>query len=99
MGRNSVIILAAGKGRRMGEPINKQYLNIKGYPILYYTLKAFSKSNCIDEIIVVVAEGEMDYCKKEIIEKYNFLKVKNVVIGGKERQHSVLNGLNSCFKL
>ena len=62
---------------------------------MYYTLKAFSECNCIDEIIVVVAEGEMDYCKKEIINKYNFLKVKNVVVGGKERQHSVLNGLKA----
>jgi 2-C-methyl-D-erythritol 4-phosphate cytidylyltransferase len=93
--RNCAIILAAGKGRRMGESINKQYLKINKHPILYYTLKAFSQSNYIDEIIVVVAEGEMDYCRKEIIEKYNFLKVKNVVIGGKERQDSVLKGLSA----
>ena len=96
MGRNCAIILAGGKGRRMGEAINKQYLNIKGHPILYYTLKAFSQSNCIDDIIVVVAEDEMDYCKEEIIKKYNFLKVKDVVIGGKERQDSVLKGLKAA---
>ena len=76
-------------------PINKQYLKINKQPILYYTLKAFTQSNCIDEIIVVVAEGEMDYCKEEIINKYNFLKVEDVVVGGKERQHSVLNGLKA----
>jgi 2-C-methyl-D-erythritol 4-phosphate cytidylyltransferase len=93
--RNCAIILAAGKGRRMEESINKQYLKINQHPILYYTLKAFSQSNYIDEIIVVVAEGEMDYCRKEIIEKYNFLKVKDVVIGGKERQDSVLKGLSA----
>lgn len=95
MSRNCAIILAAGRGSRMGETINKQYLNIKGYPILYYTLKAFSQSDCIDEIIVVVAENEMDYCKEEIIRKYDFIKVKDVVIGGKERQDSVLNGLKA----
>ncbi|MFT5873719.1 MAG: 2-C-methyl-D-erythritol 4-phosphate cytidylyltransferase [Clostridium sp.] len=95
MSKNCVIILAAGKGRRMGEHINKQYLNINNHPILYYTLKAFSESSYIDEIIVVVAEGEMDYCREEIIKKYNFQKVKDVIIGGKERQHSVLNGLNA----
>jgi len=77
----------------MGEQINKQYLSIKGHPILYYTLKAFSQNDHIDEIIVVVAEDEMDYCKNHIIEKYNFSKVKNIVIGGNERQNSVLNGL------
>jgi len=95
MSRNCAIILAAGKGRRMGRSINKQYLNIKEYPILYYTLKAFSQSNCIDEIIVVAAEGEVEYCRQEIIKKYNFSKVKDVVIGGKERQDSVLNGLKA----
>ncbi|MBU3215709.1 2-C-methyl-D-erythritol 4-phosphate cytidylyltransferase [Clostridium estertheticum] len=95
MGRNCAIILAAGKGKRMGKSINKQYLNIKGYPILYYTLEAFSKSNFIDEIIVVAAEAEVDYCNKQIIKKYNFSKVKSVVSGGKERQYSVLNGLKA----
>jgi len=97
MGRNCAVILAAGKGSRMGRSINKQYLIIEKYPILYYTIKAFSQSKYIDEIIVVVAEGEVDYCRKEIVEKYNFLKVKSVVIGGKERQHSVLNGLKALL--
>lgn len=94
--RNCAIILAAGQGRRMGESINKQYLKIKQHPILYYTLKAFSQNNCIDEIIVVVAEGEVDYCRKEIVEKYKFLKIKDIVIGGKERQDSVLKGLKAA---
>jgi 2-C-methyl-D-erythritol 4-phosphate cytidylyltransferase len=95
MSRNCAIILAAGKGKRMGESINKQYLHIKGYPVLYYTLKAFSQSDCIDDIIIVAADGEDDYCREEIVKKYNFFKVKCVVIGGKERQHSVLNGLRA----
>ena len=95
MTRNCAIILAAGIGKRMGGSINKQFLNIKGYPILYYTLKAFSQSNCIDEIILVAAENEVDYCKKKIVEKYRFLKVVSVVSGGKERQYSVLNGLKA----
>jgi len=95
MSRNCAIIMAAGTGRRMGQSINKQYLNINKHPILYYTLRAFSQSDCIDDIILVVAEGEIDYCREEILKKYNFLKVKDVVIGGKERQNSVLNGLNA----
>ncbi|MBU3181460.1 2-C-methyl-D-erythritol 4-phosphate cytidylyltransferase [Clostridium psychrophilum] len=93
MSRNCAIILAAGKGRRMVRSINKQYLNINEYPILYYTIKAFTKCDCIDEIIVVAAEGEVDYCREEIVEKYNFLKVKDIIVGGKERQDSVLKGL------
>ena len=95
MSRNCAIILAAGKGKRMGGSINKQYLHINGYPILYYTLKAFSKSDCIDEIIVVAAEDEVNYCNKEIINKYKFSKVKSVISGGSERQYSVLNGLKA----
>lgn len=95
MSRNCAIILAAGNGSRMGHHINKQYLKINKHPILYYTLKAFTQCNCIDEIIVVVAEDEMNYCKEQIINKYEFLKVKQVVVGGSERQHSVLNGLNA----
>ncbi|WP_443662478.1 2-C-methyl-D-erythritol 4-phosphate cytidylyltransferase [Clostridium sp.] len=95
MSRNCAIILAAGKGKRMGGAINKQYLNIHGYPILYYTLRAFSKSDCIDEIIVVAAEAEVNYCNEEIINKYKFSKVKSVVSGGMERQNSVLNGLKA----
>ncbi|MCB2295838.1 2-C-methyl-D-erythritol 4-phosphate cytidylyltransferase [Clostridium algoriphilum] len=95
MSKNCAIILAAGKGRRMGKSINKQYLNINEYPILYYTIKAFSQSNCIDEIIVVAAEGEVDYCREEIVKKYNFSKVINVITGGKERQYSVLAGLKA----
>jgi len=97
MSRNCAIILAAGMGKRMGGSINKQFLNIKGYPILYYTLKAFSQSNCIDEIIVVAAEAEVDYCKEKIVKKYRFSKVVSVVSGGKERQHSVLNGLKAVL--
>ncbi|MBU3146713.1 2-C-methyl-D-erythritol 4-phosphate cytidylyltransferase [Clostridium sp. CF012] len=95
MSRNCAIIMAAGKGSRMGQSINKQYLKINGHPILYYTLKAFTQSDCIDEIIVVVPEGEVDYCREEIINKYNFLKVVDVIVGGLERQHSVLKGLKA----
>ena len=93
MSKTCAIIVAAGKGKRMGRPINKQYLNIKGKPLLYYTLTAFSKCNLIDEIILVTGENEIDYCKTEIIEKYKISKVSQMVKGGLERQHSVLNGL------
>lgn len=91
--KNIAIILAAGKGKRMKADKNKQFLQIKGKPILYHTLNAFSFCNEIDEIVLVAAKEEIDYCKKEIVKKYNFNKVKYIVEGGKERQDSVLNGL------
>jgi len=93
MNKNVAVILAAGKGKRMGANKNKQFLEIKEKPILYYTLKAFSNCNLIDEIILVAAKDEIEYCRKEIIERYRFDKVTSIVSGGKERQHSVLNGL------
>ncbi|MBU5485007.1 2-C-methyl-D-erythritol 4-phosphate cytidylyltransferase [Clostridium sp. MSJ-11] len=90
---NCALILAAGKGKRMGVGFNKQFLDINNKPILYYTLKAFDQHEEINSIILVAAEEEIDYCKNEIINKYGIKKVKKVVCGGEERQHSVLNGL------
>lgn len=86
------IVLAAGSGKRMNSKVHKQYLLLKGKPILYYTLKAFEDSQ-IDEIILVVGVGEIDYCKKEIVEQYGFKKIQAIVEGGKERYHSVYEGL------
>lgn len=94
----TAIVLAAGKGKRMGTKIHKQYLSLGGYPLIYYSLRAFASSPLIDEIILVAAEGEEIYCKKEIVEKYNIEKVSRVVAGGKERYHSVWNGLQLVEK-
>ncbi len=91
----TAIVLAAGQGKRMGSNTQKQYLELKGNPILYYSLKAFEESDIIDEIILVTGEGYEEYCRKEIIEKYNLSKVHKIVTGGKERYHSVWNGLQN----
>lgn len=86
------IVLAAGQGRRMQSKVAKQYMSIKGKPMLYYSLKAFQQSE-VDEIILVVGEEEVEYCKKHIIEYYGFSKVKTIVTGGEERYLSVFNAL------
>lgn len=92
--KNTAIILAAGQGKRMNSSIQKQYLLIKGYPVLYYTIKVFEESD-VDDIIVVTGMEETEYCQKEIIEKYGFKKIKKIVAGGKERYHSVYEGLQA----
>ncbi len=92
MDRYSAIVLAAGAGRRMEQNIPKQYLLLKGKPLVYYALKAFTDSS-VDEIILVVAPGEIDYCAREIVEKYHIKKVSHIVEGGSERYHSVYQGL------
>ena len=93
--RISVIILAGGSGRRMGNKIPKQYLPVLGRPLLYYPLKEFEKSR-IDEIILVTQNEKMAYCQTEIVEKYQIKKVKKIVPGGKERYQSVQEGLKEA---
>lgn len=95
MGRNVAIVLAAGRGKRMGSDVAKQYLHIGDKPVLFYALKTFEDS-FMDEIILVTGAGEEEYCRNEIVERYHFNKVKKIVPGGVERYHSVLNGLRAA---
>jgi 2-C-methyl-D-erythritol 4-phosphate cytidylyltransferase len=86
------VILAAGSGSRMNSDVKKQYIEIGGKPIIYYSIKAFEES-IIDDIVLVVSRGDVDYVKKEIVQKYGFDKVTAVVEGGLARYHSVRLGL------
>lgn len=92
-GKIIAIVLAAGQGSRMKSDIQKQYMLLNEKPVLYYSLSTFEKS-IVDEIVLVVGEGEIEYCRNEIIKEYNFTKVKTIVEGGKERWNSVYNGLS-----
>lgn len=89
----TAIVLAAGQGKRMGTEIQKQYLELQGKPVLYYALNTFQESEIIDDIVLVVGKGQEEYCKKEIVDKYQFTKVSSIVTGGTERYYSVWNGL------
>lgn len=88
----AAIVLAAGSGKRMNSQVHKQHLIIQDRPVLYYSLKAFEDS-AVDEIVLVVGKGEEEFCRKEIVDKYGISKVKAIVEGGKERYHSVFEGL------
>lgn len=90
----AAVCLAAGQGKRMESKVQKQYLLIEDKPVLYYALKAFQEST-VEEVVLVVGAGEEEYCKKEIVERYGFAKVKAIVAGGKERYHSVFHGLQA----
>lgn len=92
----SAIILAGGKGKRMGAKVSKQYIELKGKPILYYTIKRFASYKNIDKIILVLPKDEIEYCKKEVLDKYS-LKVDLIAEGGKERQDSVYNALEKLI--
>ncbi len=91
-GKTAAIVLAAGQGRRMNSKVAKQYLLLRDKPVLYYSLRTFEES-FIDEIILVTGSGEEEYCRREIQERYDFHKIKKIVPGGKERYHSVYQGL------
>lgn len=88
----AAIVLAAGSGKRMNSQVHKQYLIIQDRPVLYYSLKEFQDS-AVDEIVLVVGKGEEEFCRREIVDKYGISKVKAIVEGGKERYHSVFEGL------
>lgn len=88
----AVIIAAAGRGRRMGGSVPKQYLKIGGVPVIAKTLGIFESIEEIDHVIIVADEFYMDKCR-EIAEEHHISKVKAVVQGGAERQDSVYNAL------
>mgnify|MGYP000369380572 CR=1 FL=1 len=92
----TAIVLAAGKGKRMHSKIQKQFLEIGGKPVLYYSLRCFQESPLIQDIILVTGEESISYCKEEIVQKYGFTKVSAVIPGGKERYDSVYAGLCEC---
>ncbi len=93
----SAIVLAAGKGSRMKSDTAKQFMEVDGKPLLYYSLKVFDAS-VVDEIILVTRGSDIDYVRTEIVERYGFQKVRRIVAGGKERFNSVSKGLKACDK-
>ena len=91
----TAIILAAGSGRRMNSAVPKQYLLLDGRPVLYYTLRAFEES-AVTDIVLVIGADEIEYCRQEFMEKYRLSKITAVVAGGRERYHSVYEGLKAA---
>jgi 2-C-methyl-D-erythritol 4-phosphate cytidylyltransferase len=88
------IIVSAGKGQRFMEGRKKQYFSLGGKPILAHTLDQFDTCPLIRSILLVIGQEDQDYCLKEIIEKFKYRKISQVIPGGKRRQDSVKNGLD-----
>jgi 2-C-methyl-D-erythritol 4-phosphate cytidylyltransferase len=84
---------AAGAGERLKADRKKQFIELGGMPILARTLMALSNAPQIDKIILVAPLPEINYCKREVVDKYKIVKVSDIVEGGKTRQESVSNGL------
>lgn len=88
----SAIIVAAGRGTRMGPDVDKLFLELAGRPVIAHTWQRFADSGCIDELVLVVREG-MQSAFEDLARQYQFHKPYRLVPGGLERQDSVWNGL------
>ncbi len=85
------VVVAGGKGLRMGQPLPKQFLCLKGKPILMHTLERFAE---VDKLILVLPRDHFAYWQ-ELIEQYDFRLEHSLVEGGATRFHSVQNALNT----
>ncbi|ULL13360.1 2-C-methyl-D-erythritol 4-phosphate cytidylyltransferase [Paenibacillus sp. H1-7] len=92
MNQLGVVIVAAGKGSRMGTKESKQYLHLNGKPILVHTLALFERIAEVDTIVLVTGTEDVERCRG-YVEQYRLTKVRHIVAGGKERQDSVYKGL------
>jgi len=90
------IIPAAGRGKRIGASIPKQFLEIQGRPLLHHTLTVFASCKLIDYVVLVMPRADVNEVGKDWMNKYKI--VQEVVVGGEQRQDSVYNGFNSLEK-
>ena len=90
----SAIIVAAGKGVRMGSNVDKLFLELNGSPVIAHTWRTFEEAGPIDELIIVVRK-EMQSLFEAVAKKYKFNKPFRLITGGAERQDSVWNGLQA----
>lgn len=95
MSRNwAGVVLAGGRGSRMGAAVPKQFLTLAGKPMLWHALRAFSESP-VEQLVLVVPPGEEEHCREEYVSRWGFQKIIAVVPGGKERYNSVFAGLTA----
>ena len=87
------IIPAAGRGKRIGASVPKQFLEIQGKPLLHHTLTVFASCKLIDYVVLVMPRADVDEMGEDWLNKYEI--VRAVVVGGEQRQDSVYNGFNS----
>jgi 2-C-methyl-D-erythritol 4-phosphate cytidylyltransferase len=91
---NAAILVAAGKGARMGSVVDKLFLEVAGRPVVAHTWQRFNDARCIGEIILVVRHG-MQQTFAELAPRFHLQKPFRIVVGGTERQDSVWNGLEA----
>lgn len=73
----------------------KQFLPLAGKPVLARTLDPFERCPLVNAVVLVVGQEDLEFCLKEIVEKYQYKKISRIVPGGKTRQESVRNGMDA----
>ncbi len=91
----TAIILVAGNSTRYGQNRNKNFEDVNGKPVLFYSLNAFDSNTYVDNIMVAVKKDEIEMVK-EIIQKENFQKQIQIIVGGNSRKESVYNCLKEA---
>jgi len=86
------LIVAGGKGNRMGQDIPKQFLNVMDKPIIVYTLEAFQRHPAVDKILVVCLDGWQEVVRA-YGRQFNISKLEWIVKGGETVQESIRNGV------
>ena len=92
----TAIVLAAGNSRRLDAETKKQYLDIGGMPVAAYSLRRFQRQEFISRIALVAGSEDIEYCQKQIVDRYGLTKVEQIIPGGRERFDSVYAGLRAC---
>ena len=93
--RCTAVMLAAGMGLRMGTDTRKQYLMLGGMPMFLHSIRTMQESEYITDIIVMAHKDDLEVVRK-LLEEYGFTKkLRKIAVGGKERVHSVANGLEA----
>lgn len=90
--RAGVILAAAGMGQRMNTRLPKAFIKLDKYPLFIYSIKLFEEIKSIESVVLVVSKGYLKKCN-DIIKKYKFKKVVDVIQGGITRQQSIYNGI------
>jgi 2-C-methyl-D-erythritol 4-phosphate cytidylyltransferase len=94
--RRIPVIVAGGKGCRMGSQTRKQYLMLDKIPVLTRTLMVFDRQEAMDEIVLVIPETDRAWIQKNVIRPYGFTRPIHLVSGGRTRQESVFNGIRKA---
>jgi len=94
----SAIIVAGGNGKRFGSIEKKQFIEISGKPVLYYSIDAFERCELVSEIILVLPGENLEFYDRSISKIKRFKKVRKIIEGGNKRQDSVYNGLKNVSK-